>query len=89
MQVICLNEEAFFALLDEVVQHVKEKHNSKSDRWISSDEVMQKLRITSKTTLQKWRDEGKIRFSQPEKKIILYDVESIEEFLNKNAKNTF
>lgn len=89
MEVICLEEGAFFSLLDEVVKHIKEKHNVTSDRWISSNEAMQKLRITSKTTLQKWRDEGKIRFSQPEKKVILYDAESIDGFLNKNAKNTF
>jgi len=47
------------------------------------------LRITSKSTLQKIRDEGKIRFSQPEKKIILYDLDSINEYLNKHAKSTF
>lgn len=50
------------------------------DKWISREEAMQKLRITSKTTLQKLRDEGKIRFSQPEKKIILYDVSPAYEF---------
>jgi hypothetical protein len=50
---------------------------------------MTMLRITSKTTLQKLRDEGKIRFSQPEKKLILYDVDSIYEYLNKHARDTF
>ncbi len=47
------------------------------------------LRITSKTTLQKLRDEGKIRFSQPEKKIILYDVLSINKYLDNNTHDTF
>jgi Asp-tRNA(Asn)/Glu-tRNA(Gln) amidotransferase C subunit len=50
---------------------------------------MRKLRISSKTTLQKLRDEGKIRFSHPEKKIMLYDLDSIIEYLEKNAKETF
>ena len=50
---------------------------------------MTMLRITSKTTLQKLRDEGKIRFSQPEKKLILYDVGSIYEYLNKHARDIF
>ena len=50
---------------------------------------MQKLRIASKTTLQKLRDEGKIRFSQPEKKLILYNIESIYGYLEKNARETF
>ncbi len=47
------------------------------------------LRITSKTTLKKWRQEGKIRYSQPEKKIILYDRFSIMAFIEKHAKDTF
>jgi hypothetical protein len=37
----------------------------------------------------KVRDEGKIRFSQPEKKIILYDSESIHAYLEQNARDTF
>lgn len=40
---------------------------------------MRRLNISSKTTLQKFRDEGKIRFSLPEKKIIPYDADSINE----------
>ncbi len=89
MEVVCLEDNAFFALIEEVVQRIKEKQNIKNDKWISGEEAMSKLRISSKTTLQKLRDEGKIRFSQPEKKIILYDLESIYEYLNKHAKNTF
>jgi hypothetical protein len=59
------------------------------DKWISGEEAMKILRITSKTTLQKLRDEGKIRFSQPEKKLIFYDVDSLHEYLNKHVHKTF
>lgn len=89
MEVICLEDKAFFALIEQVVLRIKEKQSIEEDKWISPKEAMQKLRISSKTTLQKLRDEGKIRFSQPEKKIILYDVDSINDYLEKNAKNTF
>jgi hypothetical protein len=89
MQVICLEDTAFYALLEQVVSRIKEQHDIREDKWISGEEAMRKLRITSKTTLQKLRDEGAIRFSQPEKKIILYDTESIYQYLNKHAKNTF
>ena len=89
MEVICLEDEAFYALLEQVVQRIKGKEGLKEDKWISPEEAMQKLRITSKTTLQKLRDEGKIRFSQPEKKLILYDIDSIYLYLEKHAKNTF
>ncbi|MFN8290182.1 MAG: helix-turn-helix domain-containing protein [Chitinophagaceae bacterium] len=89
MEVICLEDNAFYALIDRVVDRIKEKNDLREDKWISGEEAMQKLRITSKTTLQKLRDEGKIRFSQPEKKIILYDADSINQYLEANSKDTF
>lgn len=89
MNVICLQDEAFYALLDEVVNRLKEKEGIKSEKWISPEEAMEKLRITSKTTLQKLRDEGKISFTQPEKKLILYDADSINDYLEKHRRKTF
>jgi hypothetical protein len=89
MKVICLEETAFFTLVEEVVQRLKEKNGEEKQKWISDDQAMQLLNIKSKTTLQKLRDEGKIRFSQPQKKIILYDRDSINTYLEQNAKNTF
>jgi hypothetical protein len=89
MEVICLQDEAFYTLIERVLERVKNAQASKTNEWLSGDETMKLLRISSKTTLQKLRDEGKIRFSQPEKKIILYDMDSINEYLNKNAKSTF
>lgn len=89
MQVICLQDEAFYALIDKVVERIQQQHSVKEDKWVSGAEAMRKLRIQSKTTLQKLRDEGQIRFSQPEKKIILYDTDSINEYLSRNAKDTF
>lgn len=50
---------------------------------------MRLLNIKSKTTLQKLRDEGRIRYTQPEKKIILYDRDSIDAYLENNSKDTF
>ncbi len=89
MEVICLEDTAFYALLGKVIEQIKSQQDIREDKWISGTEAMKKLRITSKTTLQKMRDEGLIRFSQPEKKIILYDADSINLYLEKHAKNTF
>lgn len=88
MQVICLEEEAFYALVEQVVARLKDLHGEE-ETWISDEEAMRILRIKSKTTLQQYRDQGKIRFSQPQKKIILYDRKSILGFLDKNARNVF
>lgn len=90
MEVICLESEAFFELVDQVVEKIKSKHQDHPhDKWISDKEAMAMLRITSKTTLALLRDDGDIRYSQPRKKIILYDRDSILAYLDKNAKDTF
>ena len=87
--VICLESQAFYALVEEVVGRMKEQQNIQYDKWISDEEAMKMLRISSKTTLQKLRDEGAIRFSQPTRKLILYDRDSIWEYLETHAKDTF
>ena len=89
MKVICLQEEAFYELVEQVVARIRETHGEKEEKWISVEETMTLLNIKSKTTLQKLRDEGRIRFTQPQKKIILYDRDSIIEYLEKNVRNTF
>ncbi len=89
MKVICLEETAFFSLIEEVVERLKDKHREEKQKWISDEQAMHLLNIKSKTTLQKLRDEGKIRFSQPQKKVILYDRDSIGNYLEQNAKETF
>ena len=89
MQVICLEEPAFFTLIDKVVDYIKDKQQVKEDKWVSPEEAMHILRIKSKTTLQKLRDEGMIRFSHPERRIILYDRESLYDYLEGYAKERF
>lgn len=89
MEVICLEDRAFWKLVDQVKEHLSGKLNEQPDKWVSDVEAMRLLNIKSRTTLQKLRDEGKIRFSQPQKKIILYDRFSIDEYLEGSAHETF
>jgi helix-turn-helix protein len=90
MQVICLEEPAFFALVDQVVNYIKTTHQILEDKWVDPEEAMRLLNISSKTTLQKFRDEGRIRFSQsPDGYKIVYDRDSIMEWHQRNAKGTF
>lgn len=89
MEVICLQEEAFYALFEKVIEHIKVKTKDVPEKWIDGEEAMRILKIKSTTTLQKLRDEGRIRFSQPQKRIILYDRDSINEYIEKHAKDTF
>ena len=87
--VICLETIAFYRLIDEVVARLEQHNREPQYRWVYDQEAMALLGITSRTTLQKYRDEGRIRYTQPSKKVILYDRESILAFLDKHAKDTF
>lgn len=90
MNVINIEEEAFFKLIEVVVVRLRERLGTPAhDKWVSGEEAMRIMRITSKTTLQKLRDTGAIRYTQPAPKIILYDRDSIDAYLEKHAKETF
>ena len=89
MQVICLQEDAFYALVEQVIARLKKDYNKEKPKWVDDEQAMNLLNIKSKTTLQKLRDEGKIRFSQPQPRIIVYDTDSINQYLERNARETF
>lgn len=86
---ICLEENAFFALIEKVLARLDETNPPVASNWISPEEAMSLLRIKSKTTLQKLRDEGKIRASQPGKRIVLYERKSILDYLDDFTYETF
>ncbi|MFD1258590.1 DNA-binding protein [Mucilaginibacter terrae] len=89
MNVICIDDAAFYELFDRLVVRLEGNKAVKEDKWISGIEAMNMMRIKSKTTLQKLRDEGQIRYTQPEKKIILYDRDSINDFLEDFVQEPF
>ncbi|MET0392451.1 MAG: DNA-binding protein [Chitinophagaceae bacterium] len=70
MEVICLQKEAFYSLVDKVIAYVKEQ-TARQDKWLNTQQAMAMLHIKSKSTLQKLRDESSIRFAQPKRKWIV------------------
>ena len=89
MQVICLEEPAFYALIEKVLLRLQADKPEEKSKWVDEEKAMSLLNIKSKTTLQKLRDEGKIEFSQPSRKIILYSRPSIETYLERNSRKPF
>ena len=89
MELIQVDKEVFFDLVEETVQRIMSQQSIKEDKWITGEEAMELMRIKSKSTLQKFRDEGRIRYTQPDRKYILYDRDSIMEFLERNAQEPF
>lgn len=88
MEVICLESNAFYELVEQVVERMM-KQNQEKPKWVSGEEAMTMLKITSKTTLQKLKNEGHIRFSQPMKKLVLYDRDSILSYIEKHSQEPF
>lgn len=89
MQVICLEDAAFYDLVETVVDRLRNQDTGQQTEWVNTDEAMHILNIKSKTTLQQLRDEGKIRFSQIQKRNILYHRASLSAFIEQHAKDTF
>lgn len=88
MNVICLHDEAFYKLIEEIIAKLKLDEKSHQMDWIDGESAMAFLGI-KKSTLQNIRNEGLIRYSQPTRKVILYYKPSLIEYLEKNAKETF
>ena len=91
MEVIVLDSEAFKALKQEIKGLVKqaiaelleEKKSEAESDWIPLPDAKKLLPFKSKTSWQKIRDNGEIKFTQFGRKI-LYSRKSIYEFLSKN-----
>lgn len=88
MEIIVFETSAYWQHIDEVVKRVKE--SLKEDiKWINEQEAMEILGIRSKSEMWKLRSTGKIRYSQPSRKIIRYDKQSILKYLDNHAKDKF
>ncbi len=85
VKVICFQDEAYYKMVETIVERLQTANNANSKKWLSGEEVMDLLNIKSKTTLQNLRDKGEIKFSQ-RGKMILYDAVSVQDYLNKNLK---
>lgn len=45
MNVICLEEEAFYALIEKVVRRMEQSRAKEKKQWLTGEEVMSKLHI--------------------------------------------
>lgn len=86
MKIICLESQAFKELVSEVASQMKNEFYGAFDPWISEEEAKRLLRIESKTTLHKYRDEGKIDYRKISSKQIVYNRTSILKFIEDSPK---
>lgn len=89
-EIICINTRAYYALLDQVLEHIQEKFRlPKEPDWVDTETALQILNIRSRTTLQNLRDAGKVAFSQTTRKNILYRRQSLFEYIESATQNKF
>lgn len=87
---IMISEDNLWKLVEKViVQMEKLQGKEHKEVWIDSDEAKKLLGIKSDTSLFNLRTQGKIEFSQPSRKVILYKRESILAYLEKFSHKTF
>ncbi|MCB9335817.1 MAG: helix-turn-helix domain-containing protein [Flavobacteriales bacterium] len=80
MKVIIFEEEAYYKMLEELKQAIKEATSPRLKEWLSFEEAKDLLGFKSKSKLQQLRDHGEIEFSQ-HGRIIRYSRSSILTFL--------
>lgn len=81
INIICLESEALKSLVKQLSAELKEEEYP----WIDEKEAMLLLRISSKTTFQKYRDTGEIDFRRISKKHIVYRRQSILDFIENSG----
>lgn len=90
MKVIVFEETAYYKMLDELTQRIKEavkevnKESIAPKVWVSTEEAKKLLSIKSKSKLQQLRDNKDIIYSQHGRNIS-YNYESIMNFLERNS----
>ncbi len=91
MNVITIESDAFAQIMNKLksleekfIELKSDADTPLSERWLDNQEVMQLLNI-SKRTLQSYRDDSKIAYSQIGSKIY-YKASDIEKFLKKNYR---
>ena len=90
MEVITLQSEAFHEIMkkmEDIQRQLKAKEKEPKDIWIDNDELAKMLKVT-KRTIQNYRDNGIISFSQIGSKLY-YRLSDVEDMLMKHHNKAF
>ena len=86
MDVIVIESEAFYALIDKVVERLRDKEEV-LNKWIDGADAKAVLGV-ERTKLAELRRDGEIEYSKMGRKI-LYNRFSLEEYVERNSRKTF
>lgn len=84
MSLICYENDELYQISNELFKRLLKEYKHEP-KWIDGEAAMELLTITSDTTLQKYRDQERFRYSKIDPKVILYDRESILKYIASKA----
>lgn len=81
INIICLESDALKALVKKLSIELRDEEFP----WVDEKEAMLLLRINSKTTFQKYRDNGQIEYRKLSSKHIVYRRKSVLNFIENSG----
>ena len=87
-KMIVLDEQALQKIIDTILEEYREKIGAFEHKWINEAQAKALLGVRSKSTMQKLRDTDAIVYSQPMHKVVLYDRNSILEYLEAHSNRS-
>jgi hypothetical protein len=86
-EMVFISRKDLQIMLEEIIGGVVPTAAEKE--WVIESEAMEMLGIKSKSYLWTLRSQGKIEYSHPSRKIILYNVQSIRGYIESFSHKTF
>lgn len=86
----CFDNDQAVKLIDRLIDYEVPKYRDKyKNEFITTVMAMELMKVSSPTTFQKLRNEGKISYYQLTPKIILYSKTEIYEYMQSKKVNKF
>lgn len=87
---ILTDSETLFMLVKQIVLRLQSEDKKDNEKkYLSLSEVKSILNLKSSTSIQNLRDSGAVAFSMIGRRTIVYDKQSVYDFLEKRKKGTF
>lgn len=89
-EIITIRSEALLEIVRQAIAFVQENGLADSeDKWVSAERAKEILHISSNSYLCYLRSHGLIEYSQPAKKLIVYNRLSLLEYLENSKQSKF
>ena len=88
-QFIMIETDALYQLIKTVMTTVKKEMKKKPEDWIDEVEAKEILGVSSKSTMQRFRDEDRICYAMVTNKNIKYSRKSILQYLETKSNKQY